>query len=162
MSETIMHHQPPTEAQLQEWERVCAEATIEPWKAGGKVGDFATLKIDARNVFGYLHGEDEDHIDQQFLDNLNFIASARTALPAVLAELRRCYAAMGELDNECVGVRESLHRANARIAELEGLCREGAEELDTLADSMAVAGWHKSIYESANDCAARLRAAAGE
>ncbi len=85
-----------TDEQLAEWELLANEATAGPWAPSLSVKDglprFQILGGD-RMPYGYgfaiVHGTIEDgNIIPESCD-LDFIAASRTAVPALIAEVRR-------------------------------------------------------------------------
>lgn len=72
--------EPPTEQQLAEWERLAGEATPGPW----------IWNRDTRDLLPRLENEDGDRKELWWCDADDcFIAAARDAVPALVAEVRR-------------------------------------------------------------------------
>lgn len=74
---------PPTAEELAEWKRLCAAATEGPWEfcfyAADPDGDGILRQVGQRKGFlGCLHSNDG-----------GFLAASRTAMPRLLAEVRR-------------------------------------------------------------------------
>jgi hypothetical protein len=78
-----------TDAQLDEWERLCAETFPGPWEAdplGGKV----TAPDDKLVALVYARdGREKRWYWECETSTTRFVAAARTAVPALVAALRR-------------------------------------------------------------------------
>lgn len=84
-----VNHAPPTPGELAEWERLCDSATPEPWRADWRdtghyelTGDGGRQWLSLPNS-GFDRGED-----------LDFIAAARSAVPRLIAEVKRLSSAI--------------------------------------------------------------------
>ena len=78
-----------TDAMLKEWESLCERATKGPWRINfgdRHAPDECDIKI-AGDIFilADMWGPNYEHCEP----NAEFIAAARTALPLLIAELRR-------------------------------------------------------------------------
>lgn len=112
-----------TEEQLQAIEQACAQATRGPWKAvrpGHRHanGKYLCVQIDKKECYTTL---------EMLSDDARFIASARTWVPELVAEVRRLH----------VGYQVEL--ATLR-REYDGVCRSLAareQELDMLQKAQA-------------------------
>ena len=80
-----------TPEQIAEWERLAAEATAGPWVCGT---DGAIYSAEHK-----LITETDDHGDGwMFPPDATFISAARTAVPALVAEVRRLREALEQIE----------------------------------------------------------------
>jgi len=91
-----------TQQELDALQGLCEEATAGPWQSGdGSVDRFFagknTIATPARVIVERATYNDE--FDQQTYADIAFIAAARTAMPALIAEVRRLQA---EIDRNAV------------------------------------------------------------
>lgn len=81
-----------TEEELERLEELCSRATPGPWKVRQEFGRSLTPYGDVFMLCAADLGEEAS------LNNAAFIVAARTALPALLAEVRRLQAELAKQD----------------------------------------------------------------
>lgn len=101
-----------TDEQLAEWERLAAAATPGPWEAIPTVdADFATIKT--RGKLGWMQYHEYDPgIDAT---DAAFVAAAREAVPALVAEVRRLREALRAVERVVDGDGDASRAAIADI-----------------------------------------------
>jgi len=119
-----------TDEELKHLEALCAKASPGPWlEENCDIDPGPTLSADIRiNADGLMrmHLSAYESEVRQLFENAAFIAAARTALPAALAEIRR-------LQTELAEASASYEESSAREAYLDGLVKQlesGGERFD--------------------------------
>ncbi len=84
-----------TPEQLAEWKRIEQEATKAPWSISNSDGDgnivmsAVPVGYDREMDYNPIYGVCRACSDDGYADNLTFIATSRTAMPALIAEVER-------------------------------------------------------------------------
>lgn len=83
-----MADQRPTEAQLAEWAELCREATPGPWTSVEDEEHTGPLRA-VHQRYGAGEEDYEPIAHNLYVEDARFVAAARTAMPALLAEVER-------------------------------------------------------------------------
>lgn len=91
----IMANRPVTTAQLAKWDQITADAPLGPWRLKHyRDGSVETYAVESGTgpvcvLSGNLTEDPEDEPRREIAAALAFVAAARTAMPALFAEVRR-------------------------------------------------------------------------
>jgi hypothetical protein len=123
-----------TREQLDEWRELCDAATEGPWTVDMRVGIFVREAPLKRRVIASAESENHE-------SNERFIATSRTAMPALLDEVDRLRAENAVLQeqadfdaadhNRCMGVMQDRIAELERSAKSDAFCRRTAATLET-------------------------------
>jgi hypothetical protein len=90
-----MADRPVTDAQLAKWDYITTEAPAGPWRYGHHIDDTVhTYAVDSETgPVCFLTGDQTEDLDddqrREIEAALSFVAMARTAMPLLVAEVRR-------------------------------------------------------------------------
>lgn len=148
------HPDPPTDAQLDAWERLAREATPGPWRwveRDGTSGGYVHLVDDG----GFLYGS-------CIPENGRFVAAAKEAVPALVAEVRRL---RGEqradlswlaVDTAIELLTDQAKKLEADVARLEAQVAKHAQAMALARDALVHPHRHAACGVDAGvDCGCR-------
>lgn len=118
MSNHPTQNNPPTPDQLAEWEALCEGATPGPWNADN-VCDDGSVHSPTGVVFRPTRSASDPN-DARSVEDAEFAAAARTAVPVLLAEVERLQGLNERLCEWNRTFAERTEAAEARVVELEG------------------------------------------
>ncbi len=134
-----------TSDELNALDALCAAATPGPWSSASQREDGATF--DWYWVEAPTNGNvTSDHLD---MDDATFIAAARTALPALIAEVRRLRDMVADLTtwrDRHDDVKQACQRAEAAEADRNRLRAALSEARSNMGHSMSATAGAGCVY----------------